>query len=253
MKPYRRFLLIPVIFSFLFVLGPISGGSQELFNEHLLKFFSYRSLGPYRVGSMIMDFAVPESPPEAHLYTFYVGTRNGGVWKTVNNGTTFEPVFDGQSRLTIGDIALAPSNPDIVRVGTGETLKARSSNSGDGIYKDSHHISRILVHPRDPDIVYAAAMGHLFSGNMERGVFQTTNGGKTWEKTLSINDRVGIIDLAMNPARPEILYAAAFDMVRRPWLFNRAGPDSGIYKTIDAGKTWTKLGGGLPGGRIGRA
>ena len=100
-------------------LCTISGFGQELFNDQVLKNFTYRGLGPYRVGSMIMDFAVPESPDKAHLYTFYVGTRNGGVWKTTNNGTTFEPIFDGQSRLTIGDVALAPSNPDIVWVGTG--------------------------------------------------------------------------------------------------------------------------------------
>ncbi len=246
-------------------LCAISGFGQELFNDQELKNFTYRGLGPYRVGSMIMDFAVPESPDKAHLYTFYVGTRNGGVWKTTNNGTTFEPIFDGQSRLTIGDIALAPSNPDVVWVGTGEWLTARSSYSGDGVYKstdagmtwtnmglrDSHHISRILVHPGNPDVVYVAAMGHLFTDNAERGVFRTADGGKTWEKVLYINDRVGIIDLVMHPDRPEILYAAAFDKQRLPWLYDRAGTGSGIYKTTDGGKTWTKLGGGLPGGRLG--
>ena len=266
MKNNKVFPSTLLLFGSLFLICATLAGGQDTFNEDLLKIFTFRNLGPFRVGSMIMDFAVPESPGNAHLYTFYVGTRNGGVWKTVNNGTTFEPVFDGQSRLTIGDIALAPSNPDIIWVGTGESLTARSSYSGDGIYKstdggkiwknmglrDSHHISRILVHPRNPDVVYVAAMGHLFTNNEERGVFKTADGGKTWEKVLYINEQTGIIDLVWHPSRPEILYAAAFDKQRLPWLFNRAGTGSGIYKTADAGKTWTKLGGGLPTGKLGR-
>jgi photosystem II stability/assembly factor-like uncharacterized protein len=263
---HKRILFVSLLILVFCNFSRVLASGQALFNEQLLKNFTYRNLGPFRVGSMIMDFAVPESPPKAQLYTFYVGTRNGGVWKTENNGTTFEPVFDGQSRLTIGDIAVAPLNPDVVWVGTGETLNARSSNSGAGVYKstdggktwknmglrDSQHISRILVDPRNSDIVYVAAMGHLFSANEERGVFKTSNGGETWDKVLYINEKVGIIDLVMNPSHPEILYAAAFEKTRLPWLFDRAGPGSGIYKTSDAGKTWTKLDGGLPGGRIGR-
>ena len=262
----RSLSKVGIVFGFLLCVSAAGLLGQDLFNESLLKIFDYRTLGPYRVGSMIMDFAVPDSPPKAHLYTFYVGTRNGGVWKTTNNGTTFEPIFDGQSRLTIGDIALAPSNPEIIWVGTGEILTARSSNSGDGVYrsldggktwqnmglKDSHHISKIIVHPQDPNVVYVAAMGHLFTNNEERGVFKTANGGKTWEKVLYVNDRVGINELLMHPLHSEILYAAAFDKVRLPWLYDRAGLNSGIYKTTDAGKTWTKLGGGLPQGRLGR-
>ena len=212
------------------------------------------------------SFAVPETPARAHLFTFYVGTRNGGVWKTVNNGTTFEPVFDGQEALSIGDVALAPSNPDIVWVGTGEAYCARSSSHGDGVYKsidagktwanmglrDSHHIARILVHPLNPEIVYVASMGHLFSSNEERGVFKTTDGGKTWHKILFINDRVGVIDLALVRKDPDVLYAAAYEKTRYPWHYEAGGPESGIYKTTDGGKTWTKLGGGLPVGKIGR-
>ena len=137
MNAKRVALSFRIVAAFLFGAAAAGLFGQEAFNENLLKIFAYRGLGPYRVGSMIMDFAVPDSPPKAHLYTFYVGTRNGGVWKTTNNGTTFEPIFDGQSRLTIGDIALAPSNPDIVWVGTGEVLTARSSYSGDGIYKST--------------------------------------------------------------------------------------------------------------------
>lgn len=240
--------------------------SQERFNGDLLKTFTYRNLGPFRSGGWIVDFAVPEYPQEAHLYTFYVASRNGGLWKTTNNGTTFEPIFDDQTVFSIGDIALAPSNPDIVWVGTGEAANARSSYWGDGVYKstdggktwknmglkDSHHIGRIVVHPKNPDVVYVAAMGHLYSFNEERGVFKTVDGGKTWEKVLYINERVGVIDVAMNRDNPDILYAAAYEKQRLPWHFEAGGPGSAIYKTIDAGETWAKLSEGLPSGKIGR-
>jgi hypothetical protein len=237
-----------------------------LFNDNLLKNFTFRNLGPYRCGSWVTDFAVPEFPAKAHLHTFYVGTRNGGVWKTTNNGTTFEPIFDAQAYLSIGAVAVAPSNPDIVWVGTGEAYNARSSHRGDGVYKsgdggktwqnmglrDSHHIARIVIHPQNPEIVYIASMGHLFNFNGERGVFMTSDGGKTWEKVLYINDKVGVIDLVMNWKNPDILYAAAYEKYRYPWHFEEGGPESGIYKSVDAGKTWERLRGGLPGGKIGR-
>ncbi|MBN2409205.1 MAG: hypothetical protein JXE07_05660, partial [Candidatus Aminicenantes bacterium] len=202
----------------------------------------------------------------AHLYTLYVGTRNGGVWKTTNNGTTFEPVFDSQEALSIGDVAVAPSNPDIVWVGTGEAYCARSSSSGDGIYKsidggktwthkglcDSHHIARIVIHPVDPEIVYVAVMGHLFSDNEERGVFKTGDGGATWEKVLYLNEKIGAVDLAMALSDPDTLYAAMYEKIRLPWHYEVGGPGSAIHKTTDGGRTWTRLGGGLPEGRIGR-
>ena len=171
-------------------------GSQNLFNETVLKPFTYRNLGPYRMGVRMSDIAVPDSPAEAHLYTFYVSSWSGGVWKTTNNGTTFEPVFDGQSKQSIGDVTLAPSNPEIVWVGTGDAFCCRSSYAGDGIYKstdggktwknmglkDSQHIARIVIHPKNPDIVYVAVMGHLYSDNAERGVFRSMNGGQTWDR-----------------------------------------------------------------------
>jgi len=249
----------------LFFLAIFASG-QDLFNENVVKNFSYRNLGPFRMGARISDFAVPESPAKAHLYTFYVATWSGGLWKTVNNGTTFEPVFDSQSRLAIGDVALAPSNPDIVWVGTGDAFNSRSSYSGDGVYKsedggktwknmglkDSHHIARIVIHPKNPDIVYVAAMGHLFSDNEERGVFKTTDGGRTWVKSLYVNEKVGATDLVMDPTQPNTLYAATYEKRRSPWLYDKGGPGSGIHKTTDAGKTWTRLAGGLPSGKIGR-
>ena len=240
--------------------------AQAALTESLLKGFTFRALGPYRAGSWVTSFAVPDSPPRDHLYTLYVGTRNGGVWKTTNNGVTFEPVFDAQPKLSIGAIAVAPSNPRIVWVGTGEAYCARSSNSGDGIYKstdagktwtnmglrDSHHIARLAVHPTNPDVVYVAAMGHLFSTNAERGVFKTSDGGKTWRKVLYVNEKIGAVDIVMVKSDPDTLYAAMYDKVRLPWHYELGGPESAIYKTTDGGNRWTKLGGGLPTGRIGR-
>jgi photosystem II stability/assembly factor-like uncharacterized protein len=240
--------------------------AQEKPEAALLKAFTFRNLGPFRAGSWVTSFAVPDSPARAHLYTLYVGTRNGGVWKTVNNGTTFEPIFDGQEALSIGDVAVAPSDENILWVGTGEAYCARSSSSGDGIYKsvdagktwkhmglrDSEHIARIIIHPKNPDILYVAVMGHLFSDNEERGVFKTIDGGATWQKVLYINDKVGAIDLAMNLSAPDILYAAMYEKTRLPWHYEAGGPGSAIYKTTDAGKTWTRLGGGLPTGLVGR-
>jgi len=249
-----------------FLAAGSAASAQEPAAGDLLKNFAYRNLGPFRAGSWVTSFAVPEAPLRDHLYTLYVGTRNGGVWKTTNGGVTFEPVFDGQPKLSIGDVAVAPSNPNIVWAGTGEAFCARSSNSGDGVYKstdagktwtnmglgDSQHIARILIHPENPDVVYVAAMGHLFSTNAERGVFKTADGGKTWQKILFVSDKIGAVDLAMARSAPDTLYAAMYDKVRLPWHYELGGPESAIHKTIDGGQTWTRLGGGLPTGRIGR-
>jgi photosystem II stability/assembly factor-like uncharacterized protein len=252
--------------AFVLALAIPALGQEGLFNEALLKGFTYRNMGPFRMGARISDIAVPESPAKDHLTTFYVATWTGGLWKTTNAGTTYAPVFDGQSKQTIGDVTLAPSNPQIVWVGTGDGFCSRSSYAGDGVYKstdggqtwtnmglpDSHHIPRIVIHPRNPDIVYVAAMGHLYSENEERGVFKTADGGRTWTKVLYLNAKIGIIDLVLNPADPEVLYAAAYEKQRFPWKYVNGGPGSGIYKTSDGAKTWARLGGGLPGGTIGR-
>jgi len=265
-KPRQRQLFLVLTAACLLVVSGLWAFGQDRFNEDLLKNFAYRNLGPFRAGSWVTSFAVPTVPLKEHLYTFYVGTRNGGVWKTVNAGTTFEPVFDAQSKLSIGDVAVAPSDANVVWVGTGEAYCARSSHSGDGIYKstdagktwknmglrDSQHIARVIIHPKNPSIVYVAAMGHLFTPNAERGVFRTMDGGKSWEKVFYINDKIGVIDLVFNNGNPNILYAASYDLARYPWHLEIGGPESAIYKTVDAGKTWTRLGGGLPSGRIGR-
>jgi len=248
------------------LLAPGVAQVQDRFDTDLLKHFTYRNLGPFRAGSWVTSFAVPTVPARDHLYTFYVGTRNGGVWKTVNGGTTFEPVFDNQPKLSIGDVAVAPTDANVVYVGTGEAYCARSSHAGDGMYKstdagrtwthiglrDTQHIARIIVHPKDPDVVYVAAMGRLFSDNAERGVFRTTDGGRSWDKVLFVSDKIGAVDLVMVLSNPNILYAAMYDKVRLPWHYEIGGPESAIHRTVDGGKTWSRLGGGLPSGRIGR-
>jgi len=241
-------------------------GQEPRFNDALVERVTWRNLGPFRTGAWISDIAFPETPATAHLYTFYVGVRNGGVWKTTNNGTTFESVFDAQSTTSIGAIAVAPSDQHTVWVGTGDAYQTRMSYPGNGVYKssdggkawanmglrDSHHISRILIHPANPNVVYVAAMGHLYSPNAERGVFATSDGGKTWATSLFVDDKTGVIDLVMNRADPKVLYAATYQLERRPWDLDVGGPGSGIWKTVDGGKKWTRLANGLPTGRVGR-
>lgn len=266
MQIRKRSLNFILIFCAGFLVGATFGFSQETFHENLLESFTYRNLGPFRAGSWVVDVAVPEFPEKAHLYTFYVATRNGGLWKTENNGTTFEPIFENQNVNTIGNIALAPSNPDIIWVGTGGPNNRESTRRGDGVYKstdggktwknmgleDTHHIGRIVIHPKNPDIVYVAACGHLFSFNQERGLFKSEDGGTTWKKSLYINEKVGVTDVIINPSNPDILYAASYERLRLPWHFKHGGPGSGIYKTTDGGETWDRLENDLPSGDIGR-
>jgi photosystem II stability/assembly factor-like uncharacterized protein len=235
-------------------------------DDPLLKTFVWRSIGPANMGGRIDDIVAVESNPSV----FYLGFATGGVWKTVNNGTTFMPIFDTYPTSSIGDIAVAPSNPDIIWVGTGEPNNRQSSSFGDGIYKsidggktftnmglkDTQSIARVVVEPKDPNIVYVAAVGHLFGPNEERGIFKTIDGGKSWQKVKYIDADTGFTDLVMDPADPKTLYAASYQRRRVPWGFNGGGPGSGIWKTTDAGKTWTRLSGnGLPDlpiiGRIG--
>jgi photosystem II stability/assembly factor-like uncharacterized protein len=266
-KPMKT-LRYSIFLLFLFVFGFASSAlyGQQKLSDELLSEFEYRNMAPHRVGSWISDIAVPETDDPNYEYTFYVSGRHGGVWKTENNGVTFEPIFEDHGTTSIGAIGLAPSNPEIVWVGTGEASNARSTHAGNGIYKsvdggetfqymglkDSHHIARVVSHPEDEDIVYVAAVGHLFSTNETRGVFKTTDGGETWEKVLYINNNTGVIDLAINRQNPEIVYAATYDKQRYPWHLEAGGSESGIYKTTDAGNNWERLSGGFPDGKIGR-
>ena len=231
-----------------------------------LRSFVWRQIGPANMGGRVDDFAVDESNPS----TYYVGFATGGIWKTINNGTTWTPIFDRYPVSSIGDLALAPSNPRILYVGTGEANNRQSSSFGAGVYKstdggesfeyiglkETQTIARIVVHPKDPDIVYVAALGHLFGPNPERGLYKTTDGGKTWTNTKFIDNDTGFTEVVMHPTNPNILFAASYQRRRQPWGFNGGGPGSAIWRTTDGAKTWTRLSGnGLPDnpviGRIG--
>ncbi len=222
----------------------------------------WRNIGPTIMGGRVSDLAVVETDPS----TFYVGTATGGVWKTVNHGTTFEPVFDNEPTTSVGDVTVAPSNPNVVWVGSGEPQNRQSSPWGNGVYKstdagrtwrhmglaETHHISRIRIHPRDPSIVYVAAVGRLWGANPERGVYKTTDGGESWELVLFVDEDTGAIDLAMDANDPETLFAAMYQRRRTAWGFNGGGPGSGIHRTTDGGASWVELTDGLPDGDMGR-
>lgn len=222
----------------------------------------WREVGPTIMGGRISDLAVVESDPAV----FYVGTATGGIWKTENSGITFEPIFDDEVTASVGDVTVAPSNPNVVWVGTGEPQNRQSSPWGNGVYRstdggaswehlgleNTHHISRIVVHPRDPDVAYVAAMGHLWGPNPERGVYRTQDGGQSWEQLLFVDEHTGAIDMAMDPADPQTLFVAMYQRQRRAWGFNGGGPGSGIYRTTDGGRNWMELTEGLPAGDKGR-
>lgn len=199
--------------------------------------------------------------------TIYVGFGAGNIWKTTNSGLTWKAVFEHESSVTIGDLEISDSHPDIVWVGTGENLMARSSFAGMGVFKsedggeswtnmglhESHHIGRIVIHPQNPDIVYVAVLGHEYTFNPERGIYRTNDGGRTWERSLFVNERVAGVDVVMDPEDPEILYASTQERDRKAWNNYETGEGSGIYRTMNGGKTWQRLAGGLPGGtHIGR-
>ena len=203
---------------------------------------------------------------KAHRNTIYAALRTGGVWKSSNGGVTFEPVLDAHNVYSIGAIAVAPSDENVVWAGTGDNSATRSAYWGDGVYrstdagktwqnmglKDTQHIARIVIHPTRPDTVWVAALGHLATNNQERGVFKTTDGGRTWQKVLYVGDRVGAVDLVRDPRNPDVLYAATYEHQRLAWVINDGGPGTGIYKTTDGGATWKELTNGLPKGPMGR-
>lgn len=225
----------------------------------------WRLVGPFRGGWATMAVGVPDQPN-----TFFFGAADGGVWKTTNAGRTWQPLMQHEASATVGAIAVAPSNPEVIYVGTGQVAARYDIAGGDGIYKstdggktwrnvglkDTRHIGRIVIDPHNPDHVIVAALGHIFDDNAQRGVYLTTDGGKTWHKTLFVNDKTGAVDLASDPDHPNVVYAAAWQMRMHPWLdyFQaQAGPGSGIYKSTDGGRHWHKLAGhGLPGGELGR-
>ncbi len=216
----------------------------------------FREIGPANMGGRVDDFAVVESDPNI----VYVGFASGGVWKTINGGTTWEPIFDKEAVSTIGCLAIAPSDPSIVWVGTGEVNNRQSSSWGNGIYKsldagrtwqhmglaETHNIGSIAIHPKNPDVVYAAALGRLWGPNKERGIYKSIDGGRTWKQVLFVNEDTGVVNMVMDPQSPDTLYAAAYQRRRAVYGFNGSGPGSAIFKTTDGGAAWKKLTKGLP-------
>jgi Sortilin, neurotensin receptor 3, len=231
-------------------------------SSDLLSGLQLRSIGPANMSGRFVDVAVVEKDP----YVFYAASATGGVFKTTNNGVTFTPVFENEGTHSVGAIAVHQGNPDIVWVGTGERANRQSNSWGDGVYKstdggktwtnmglaESHHIGRIVLHPTNPDVVYVAAMGHLWGNNEERGLYKSTDGGTSWKKVLYIDEMTGVVDVAMDPSSPETVYAAAYQRQRKPFGFHGGGPGSGLYKSTDGGATWKELRNGLPEGEYGR-
>ncbi|HKR14221.1 MAG TPA: hypothetical protein VJT15_19305 [Pyrinomonadaceae bacterium] len=248
-------------------ISAISAGAQTQPPQEadLLKAFQYRSIGPYRGGRSAAVAGVPSQP-----FVYYYGATGGGVWKTTDGGVNWESISDGSVFGTgsVGAIAVADSDPNVIYVGMGESPIRGNVSHGDGVYKssdagktwkrigleDTRHIPRIRIHPKNPDLVYVAALGHIWGPNEQRGVYRSKDGGKTWERILTRGNKAGAIDLVLDPSNPNVLYAGFWEVNRKPWTLESGGPGSGIFKSVDGGDTWTELtrNPGLPRGMIGK-
>jgi len=253
-------------FSILAVFLSIAVSVHAQYGEKTFAGLELRELGPALTSGRILDLAV--DPRDARVW--YIATAGGGVWKTTNAGTTFSPIFDDQGSHSIGCVTIDPKDSLVVWVGSGENNSQRSVSMGDGVYKSvdggkswknvglekSEHIGRIVVDPRDSNVVYVAAQGPLWAPGGDRGLYKTTDGGATWKNVLSISENTGVTDLVLDPSNPDTLYAAAYQRRRHVFTLIDGGPESSIHKSVDGGKTWTKLKTGLPKedmGRIGLA
>ncbi len=238
--------------------------TQPQVSESLFKGMKWRLVGPFRGGRVLAVTGIPGDPS-----TYYFGGVSGGVWKSTDGGNTWNPLWDKHPTQisSVGAIAVAESNHNIIYVGSGEACLRGNISYGDGVYKstdggntwknvglrDSRHIGAIIVNPHNPDIVFVAALGHAFGPNPERGIYRTLDGGKTWEQVLKKDDKTGGIDVVFDPHNPNVLFAALYQIIRTPWSMSSGGPGSGLYKSVDGGTTWTHLeGNGLPGGILGR-
>lgn len=270
-KIFNVFLLTIFIIIFLITLtSPLLSAKKKANKEQAkdplakvsLSGLKWRSIGPAVTSGRIADFAVnPNKRSE-----FYVATASGGVWKTTNEGTTFEPIFDSQGSYSIGCITMDPNNPHVIWVGTGENNNQRSVGYGDGVYKsedggrswknmglkESEHIGMIAVDPRNSDVVYVAAYGPLWRAGGDRGLYKTTDGGQTWKAVLTISENTGVSEVHLDPRNPDIIYAVAHQRRRHVWTLIDGGPESAIYKSKDTGATWKKINKGLPSGDLGR-
>ena len=233
---------------------------QQMRSNSIFKEYPVRNVGPVVMGGRITDLAVHDDNPRH----FYVAFASGGVFETNNSGNTMEPIFDHQGTLTIGDIAISEADSDVLWVGTGENNSSRSSYAGTGVYKStdggeswsfaglrgSQHIGRIVTHPTNPDVAWVASMGPLYSMNDVRGVYKTTDGGQSWDKTLAPADSTGVIDLIMHPDNPDKLWATTWERYRQAWNFDEAGEGSAIYASTDGGESWKRSMKGFPKGKF---
>lgn len=255
---------------FLVILAAWAGGKASdamQVDSSLLAGLHWRAIGPAVFGGRVVDVAGVAGDPNI----IYVAHSSGGLWKSTNGGTTFTSVFNDGNTLALGAIAVDPKNRDVVYAGTGEGTVRNTASYGDGIYKtldggrtwkhlgleDTQRFARIVVNPANTHIVFAAAMGHEFGPNTERGLFRSTDGGNTWKKVLYVNETTGASDVALDPQNPNIVFAGMYDYMRKPWHFRSGGPGSGLYRSTDGGDTWTKLTdtalrNGLPAGPLGR-
>ena len=237
--------------------------AQAPFTSEDLSGLRLRNIGPASMSGRVVDMDVVESNP----YTMYVAGATGGLWRTRDNGVTWESIFDAVPVHSIGDVVVFQPNPNIIWVGTGERASRQSSSWGDGVYKStdagkswvnvglrtSKHIGRIVLHPSNPDIAYVAAQGSVWGAGGDRGLYKTTDGGRTWQRTLFVDEETGVTDVAIDPSDANVLYAASYQRRRSAYGFDGGGPGSALWKSTDAGTTWTKLtGNGLPTGEFGR-
>ena len=253
--------ICPMLLILFFVSGIFSSEPADI-QKDIFKHIKWREIGPTAFGGRIDDIEAVADNPDI----IFISAASGGIFKSTDYGTTWKAVFDSDgTALSIGDLAIAPSDPNIVWAGTGEANNRQSSSWGDGAYrsidggetwknmglKKTHQIGRIAIHPRNPDVVYVAALGHLWGPNPERGLYRTKDGGKTWDKLIFINEDTGFVDVVIEE-NGRVVYAAAYQRRRRGWGFVGGGPHSGLYRSMDGGETWEKLSNGLPDGDTGR-
>jgi photosystem II stability/assembly factor-like uncharacterized protein len=240
----------------LLLASPLSATNRNDDDKGPLGHLEWRNVGPVNMSGRVADVEGVAGDPRV----VWVGAASGGVWKTTDGGLTFKPVFDDEPIASIGAIGVAPSNPDVVYVGTGESAVRNSVSFGNGVYRTTdggqswsylglagtRHVSKVLVHPTDPDTVWVGALGSAFGPNEDRGVYLSTDGGKSWEKTLYLDDRHGVADMALDPTNPKVLFAALWHFERKPWAFTSGDEEGGVWRSVDGGRTWKKLEKGLP-------
>ncbi|MBI3790294.1 MAG: glycosyl hydrolase, partial [Gemmatimonadetes bacterium] len=248
----------PVLGALLAAIAAVPlAAQQRSLDSATIAALRWRNIGPANMGGRIADIEGIPSPSK----TFYVAAAAGGLWKTINGGTTFQPIFDNERVISMGDLAIAPSDTNVLYLGTGEQNSRNSISPGGGVYKstdggkswkfvglkETEHVGRIVVHPKDPNTAYVAALGAAWRPNKERGLYKTTDGGTTWQLVKFVSDKAGFIDVALDPRDPNVVWASSYERQRGPYFLQSGGPGSALWKSTDAGATWTKVeGNGFP-------